>query len=99
MALSDFQPLIEAANQLLQQAHGDPALAERLLQDPKAEIERAAGQPVPEGVLLDTTRGDDGMVKLTASIDPDFEGEIDDQVLEAVSGGADLGGLFVLGPK
>ncbi|MEP9377251.1 hypothetical protein ABLE91_11080 [Aquabacter sp. CN5-332] len=87
MALRDFEPLILAANQLLQAANGDPAVAERLLEDAKGEIERAAGKPVPEGVVLSVRQGSDQRFYLSVAIDPGFEGEIDDWVLEAVSGG------------
>jgi hypothetical protein len=87
MSTTNYDALAAAARKLTQQAQTDPAVAARLSSDPEKAITEAAGCPLPAGVRLKVERGADGKSTLVPEIDPKFEGELDDKVLEAVSGG------------
>jgi hypothetical protein len=86
--------LLASANDLLARAKDDPALAEALLADPAAEIGRAAGHSVPEGMLVSAARGEDGAIALAVQADPAFEGELDDALLSEVAAGLGWRGLW-----
>lgn len=83
-----IKALMASATELLTRAKDDPALAEALLADPAAEIGRAAGQPIPEGIVLSAMRDEAGAIALSAKADPDFEGELDDALLSEIAGGS-----------
>lgn len=80
--------LMASASELLGRAKDDPELAEALLADPSAEISRAAGQPIPDGITVSATRNEAGAIELSTEASPDFEGELDDALLSEIAGGA-----------
>lgn len=72
---------------LLARAQSEPGLAERLLADPAGLLAEATGHAVTPGVLIKTTRDADGAFTFSASQDPEFRGELEEQALEAIVGG------------
>jgi hypothetical protein len=79
--------LLATIQDLAQQAKQDVELSERLLADPAAAVEEAAGHPIPTGVVITAARNSEGAVELKAEVDPDVDGELDDSRLDAVAGG------------
>jgi hypothetical protein len=74
----------------MEQSKTDSAVADRLLKNPAQAISEAAGRPLPEGIRVIASRGADGKsVMLKPEVDPAFKGELDEKVLDAVSGGGD----------
>jgi hypothetical protein len=84
--LGKYQPLLAAAEKLSKQAQNDPKIEAKLLADPTKAITEAAGQPLPKGVILKIVKGPKGS-RLVPEMDPKFNGELDNELLEAVSGG------------
>jgi hypothetical protein len=79
--------LMSAASDLAERARSNPELVNQIMADPAQAIADAAGQPVPEGVLVTATTSEDGAIVFAAAQDPDFDGELDDALLDAVAGG------------
>jgi hypothetical protein len=79
--------LMNAAQDLAERAKSDPELVNQIMTDPGQAIADAAGQPVPEGVLVTATTGVDGTISFATAQDPDFNGVLDDDLLDAVAGG------------
>jgi hypothetical protein len=84
---NDVERLLAAANELATKAKSDPALAQRLLDDPTGLIAQAAGRPIPAGVQVAARRSAHDEIQIDAALDPAFEGELDDGLLETVAGG------------
>jgi NAD(P)H-hydrate repair Nnr-like enzyme with NAD(P)H-hydrate epimerase domain len=88
MTTSDtIAALMSAAQDLAERAKSDPALVNQIMTDPGHAVAEAAGRDLPDGVLVTATTGDDGTIVFAAAQDPDFDGELDDAVLDAVAGG------------
>jgi len=86
--LKVYEALRAAAEKLAKQAETDPTMAERLVADPEKTIAEAAGQSVPKGLRIKAKRSADGKsFTIVPEIDQQFSGELDDKVLETVSGG------------
>jgi hypothetical protein len=90
--LAKYEPLWTAAEKLTKQAHSDPNIRARLLADPAEAIAEAAGQPLPKGVVVKIMKDAEGQNELVAEMDPQYNGELDNELLEAVSGGKGGGG-------
>ncbi|MBM3527426.1 MAG: hypothetical protein FJX62_04990 [Alphaproteobacteria bacterium] len=82
-----YEKLLAAVDRLVKQAQTDPAVAERLLQNPQQAIEAAAGQPLPKGLRIKTERNADGSFTVAPDIGPRSAGALDDKALDAVTGG------------
>jgi hypothetical protein len=88
VTISDqINKLLATAQDLVARSDNDPALAERLLTAPNETVAGAAGCAVPEGMNISAARDASGKLEMTASIGQEFEGELDDSLLERVSGG------------
>jgi hypothetical protein len=85
--LGKYQPLLAAAEKLSKQAQNDPKVEAKLLADPTKAITEAAGQPLPKGVVLKIVKDAKGKPRLRPEMDPKYNGELDNELLEAVSGG------------
>jgi hypothetical protein len=86
-SIDQITALIAKAQQLAEQAKNDPELANRLLANPAETVAEASGHQIPAGVLVTAARNDEGAIELDAKPTPDFDGELDDTLLDAVSGG------------
>ncbi|WP_454917397.1 hypothetical protein [Xanthobacter sediminis] len=84
-------PLLVAVQELAARANSDPALADRLLAAPGDVIRREAGTAFPAGLNIRPVRDEAGVLRLTASFDDAFEGELDDGLLGHVAGGRSEG--------
>jgi hypothetical protein len=95
--LMRYGVLMTVAGGLLADAKRDPKLADELLKDPRGVIAKAARVPIPEQLAINAARGPRGDVDLTIAIDPNFKGELDDVLLEGVSGGSGVApmGLYL----
>jgi hypothetical protein len=82
-----YQPLVSAAEKLFKQAQSDPKIKAQLLADPAKAITEAAGQPLPKGMIVKIAKDDKGRNQVVADMDPKYSGELDNELLEAVSGG------------
>jgi hypothetical protein len=85
--VAKYQPLFAAAEKLAQQAHGDPNVRAQLLADPAKAIVETAGQSLPKGVIVKAAKDAEGKNRLVVEMDPQYNGELDNELLEAVSGG------------
>lgn len=83
--------LLMTAHDLMMRANSDPELAERLLSAAHDTIAQEAGFPVPDGIEISAVRDETGTLQMEASLDPELEDEIDDAVLEQISGGDVVG--------
>ncbi len=79
--------LMSAAQDLAERARSNPELVNQIMADPAQAIADAARHPMPEGVMVTATTAEDGTIVFAASQDPDFDGELDDALLDAVAGG------------
>ena len=93
MASEMIAALMNAAQDLAERAKSDPELVNQIMADPGQAVADAAGQPVLDGVLVTATTGEDGAISFAAAQDPDFDGELDDVLLDAVAGGQSLNSL------
>jgi hypothetical protein len=93
--LGKYQPLLSAAEKLAKQAQSDPTIEAKILADPAKAITEAAGQPLPKGVILKIVKDAKGKNYLMPEMDPQYGGELDSELLEAVSGGKGGGGAGV----
>jgi hypothetical protein len=82
-----IEALLATIHDLMGQAKQDAELSQRLLADPATTVAEAAGHPLPTGVTITAQRNSEGAVELKAEADPDFDGELDDSLLDAVAGG------------
>ncbi|MEP9377255.1 hypothetical protein ABLE91_11100 [Aquabacter sp. CN5-332] len=88
--IDQINTLLAAAQSLAARAEQDPALAERLLAAPHDVISQEAGCPFPDGIDIQAARDETGALQITASIDSKFEGELNDALLDHVSGGKSM---------
>jgi hypothetical protein len=96
MTTSDtIAALMNAAQDLAERAKSDPELVNQIMADPGQAVAEAAGQALPDGVLVTATTGADGTIVFAAAQDPEFDGELDDALLDAVAGG----GQSISGPS
>src|SRR5262245_4021822 len=79
---TEIEKLRDAAEKLVAQAQTDAAVAARLEKNAAQEISSAAGCPMLAGVEVSCLREGE---KLALKVD--FNGELDDKVLDAVAGG------------
>ncbi len=79
--------LMSAAQDLAERAKSDPELVNQIMADPGHAVAEAAGYALPEGVLVTATTDADGTIVFSAAQDPEFDGELDDALLDAVAGG------------
>lgn len=82
-----IKTLLSTAHDLMLRAADEPDLAERLLKEPHATISQQAGCDFPNGLHVTAVVDDEGSLQMAASIDPDFEGEPDDELMARVAGG------------
>ena len=86
MSASNFDKIKAAADKLMAQAKTDAAVANSLMSDASTAVTTAAGVPLPKGVMLKAEKKGNDIV-LVPGIDPKYQGELDDKMLSAVSGG------------
>jgi hypothetical protein len=79
--------LMSAASDLAERARSNPDLVNQIMADPGHAVAEAAGHALPEGVLVTATTDADGTIVFSAAQDPEFDGELDDALLDAVAGG------------
>jgi hypothetical protein len=82
-----YEALVAAAKKLSEQAQNDPKIAANLIADPGKAIAEAAGQPLPQGVVVKMVKDTQGKDWFVPQMDPQYNGELDNELLEAVSGG------------
>jgi hypothetical protein len=82
-----YEALVAAAKKLSEQAQNDPKIAANLIADPGKAIAEAAGQSLPQGVVVKMVKDAQGKDWFVPQMDPQYNGELDSELLEAVSGG------------
>jgi Flp pilus assembly pilin Flp len=82
------EALKASVQDLANRAASDNDLAERLLANPNEVVAETTGVAIPAGVAVTAARREDGAIEISTAADPHFEGELDDDALENVAGGA-----------
>ena len=83
----------EMERKLLQRSMEDEDFRRRLLDDPKGTVEQELGRRLPEGVEVRVVEeSTDTIYLVLPSASAVGEGDLSDEALEAVAGGADLAG-------
>jgi hypothetical protein len=83
----------EMERKLLQRSMEDEDFRRRLLDDPKGAVEQELGRRLPEGVEVRVVEeSTDTIYLVLPSTSAVGEGDLSDEALEAVAGGADLAG-------
>jgi hypothetical protein len=91
MTISDqINKLLATAQDLAARSDSDPDLAERLLAAPSETVAAEAGCDLPAGVTISAARDASGKLEMTASIGQEFEGVLDDSLLERISAGREI---------
>lgn len=100
MSLTDDQKIIDA---VIKKAWKDPAFKDDLINNPEVTIETFLGREInlPQGkklAFVDQT--DDSIIYINIPAEPNFEDmELDENQLDAVSGGTDIDPPIVVKPN
>jgi hypothetical protein len=80
--LLSYATVFHTANMLITAARRNPELAEKIAKDPNKIVADMARYPMPEGVVFEVTKDAEGNFDLALTSDPNFEGEIDELILQ-----------------
>ncbi len=93
--MSEGSGRAEMERRIVQRSIEDDAFRQQLLEDPKAAVEQELGTRLPEGVrvvAVEETADTIYLVLPSTSMAGAEGGELSDQALESVAGGADTSG-------
>ncbi len=77
-----YATVFHSANMLITAARRNPELAEKIAKDPNKIVADMARFPVPDGLIFEVTKDAEGNFDLALTSDPNFEGEIDELILQ-----------------